>query len=104
MEAERVSPIEGRWWLVLEGGERGEKRAGVAFVQERTGETSSRTWSTKINAPLRVVSFLGGNMRTAAREIAPQIQLRETAPDMEEGQYDVILAKGEYIQSSTYIL
>ena len=50
------------------------------------------------------MSFLGGNMRTAAREIAPQIQLRETAPDMEEGQYDVILAKGEYIQSSTYIL
>ena len=59
MEAETVSPIEGRRWLVLEGGEREEKRAGVAFVQERTGETSSSAWLTKINSQLRVASFWG---------------------------------------------
>ena len=32
---QRVSPIERRWWLVPEGGGRGEKRAGAGFVLER---------------------------------------------------------------------
>ena len=73
MEEETVSPIEGKRGLGLEGGERGEKRAAVVFLQERTGETSSSAWATKINSQLRVASFLGGNMRTAAWEKTPQI-------------------------------
>ena len=34
---QRASPREGRWELVQEAGGRGEKRAGVAFAQGRTG-------------------------------------------------------------------
>ena len=44
-------------------------------------------------------------MRTIAQETVPQVVLRNCSKEVkEEGQYYVILVKGEYMQSSTYFL
>ena len=43
-------------------------------------------------------------MRTAARERAPQIALRNCSKEVgEKDRMYVILVKGEYVQSSTFI-
>ena len=43
-------------------------------------------------------------MRTAARERAPQIALRDCSKEVgEKHRIDVILVKGVYVQSSTFI-
>ena len=49
------------------------------------------------------LSFIWGKMRTAARETAFQIALRNCSKEVgRKVSIYVILVKGEYIQSSTY--
>ena len=50
------------------------------------------------------VSFIWGKMRTAAQETTPQIALRNCSKEVGgKGQY-VILLKGEFMQSSSYLM
>ena len=49
--------------------------------------------------------FIWSNMRTAARETASQIALRNCSKEVEgKDRIYVILAKGKYMQSSAYFL
>ena len=49
------------------------------------------------------LSFIWGKMRTIARETAFQIALRNCSKEVGgKVSIDVILVKGEYMQSSTY--
>ena len=50
------------------------------------------------------LSFIWGKMRTAARETAPQIALRNCSKEMGEGEVRIymILVKGKYMQSNIY--
>lgn len=59
MEAERASPIKRRWWLVPEGGGRGEKRAGAGFVLERqaTGLDELGKGCAQLNHFLQLVHY-----------------------------------------------
>ena len=63
--------------------------------------------STKENAQRErcELSFIWGKMRTAARETASQIALRNCSKEAGgKVSIHVILVKGEYMRSSTYFL
>ena len=52
---------------------------------------------------MRDACFIGSEMRAAAREITPQIALRNCSKEAgEKVSIHVILVKGESMQSSTY--
>ena len=68
---------------------------------------NSFEFSTEKNAQCESggLSFIWGNMRTAAWEIAPQIALRNCSKEVgEAGKISIhmIFDEGEYVQSSTY--
>ena len=49
------------------------------------------------------LNFIGGKVRTAAQETAPQIALRNCSKEAGgKGQYVIFGEEGEYMQSSTY--
>ena len=49
------------------------------------------------------LSFIGDRMRTTGRQIAPQIVLRNCSKEVEARSVFMILVKGEFMQSSTYL-
>ena len=51
---------------------------------------------------VRVVSFIGGKMRTIAQETAFQIALRNCSKEVKKVSIYVILVKGEYIQPNMW--
>lgn len=62
--------------------------------------------STKNNAQCEgyKLSFIWGNVRTAAQGTAPQIVLRNCSKEVGKDSIYVMLTKGGYIQSSAYFL
>ena len=49
------------------------------------------------------LNFIGGKVRTAAQETAPQIALKNCSKEAGgKGEYVIFGEEGEYMQSSTY--
>ena len=68
------------------------------LLELRTAVLTRKRKKKKAQCESCKLSFIWGNMRTAARETAPQPALRDCS---EDSMY-VILVKGKYLQLSTY--